>query len=59
MVCTCSGVSKADGSGMNVRSGPRQGGHLTARDAISHQCHTALGGQPPISGVNNAEGQYT
>ena len=24
-----------------------------------HRCHTALGGQPPISRVNNAEGQYT
>ncbi len=24
-----------------------------------HRCHTALGGQPPISRVNNAPGQYT
>ncbi|MFU2337860.1 IS481 family transposase [Streptomyces albidoflavus] len=24
-----------------------------------HRCHTALGGQPPISRVNNAAGQYT
>jgi transposase InsO family protein len=24
-----------------------------------HRCHTALGGQPPISRVNNASGQYT
>ncbi|MFJ1732079.1 IS481 family transposase, partial [Streptomyces sp. NPDC088254] len=23
-----------------------------------HRCHTALGGQPPISRVNNAAGQY-
>ncbi|TDD70852.1 IS481 family transposase [Actinomadura rubrisoli] len=24
-----------------------------------HRCHTALAGQPPITRVNNAEGQYT
>lgn len=24
-----------------------------------HRCHTALGGQPPITRVNNAAGQYT
>jgi transposase InsO family protein len=24
-----------------------------------HRCHTALGGHPPISRVNNAAGQYT
>ncbi|MEU3262392.1 integrase core domain-containing protein, partial [Streptomyces albidoflavus] len=24
-----------------------------------HRCHTALGGQPPISRVNNAAGQYS
>ncbi|HET6360268.1 integrase core domain-containing protein, partial [Streptomyces sp.] len=24
-----------------------------------HRCHTALEGKPPISRVNNAEGQYT
>ncbi|MFD8342219.1 integrase core domain-containing protein, partial [[Kitasatospora] papulosa] len=24
-----------------------------------HRCHTALGGLPPISRVNNASGQYT
>ncbi|WP_328877093.1 IS481 family transposase [Streptomyces sp. NBC_00299] len=24
-----------------------------------HRCHTALGGQPPITRVNNAPGQYT
>lgn len=24
-----------------------------------HRCHTALGGQPPISRVNNPAGQYT
>ncbi|MEU9226256.1 IS481 family transposase, partial [Streptomyces massasporeus] len=24
-----------------------------------HRCHTALGGHPPISRVNNASGQYT
>ncbi|MEU5810134.1 integrase core domain-containing protein, partial [Streptomyces sp. NPDC047718] len=24
-----------------------------------HRCHTALGGKPPISRVNNAEGQYS
>jgi transposase InsO family protein len=24
-----------------------------------HRCHTALGGQPPISRVNNASGQYS
>ncbi|QPP10737.1 IS481 family transposase [Streptomyces bathyalis] len=24
-----------------------------------HRCHTALGGKPPISRVNNASGQYT
>ncbi|MEU2758496.1 IS481 family transposase, partial [Streptomyces albidoflavus] len=24
-----------------------------------HRCHTALGGRPPISRVNNAAGQYT
>ncbi|MFF8195234.1 hypothetical protein ACF05L_31230 [Streptomyces bobili] len=24
-----------------------------------HRCHTALGGKPPISRVNNAAGQYT
>ncbi|MFD3496513.1 integrase core domain-containing protein, partial [Streptomyces sp. NPDC058690] len=24
-----------------------------------HRCHTALGGKPPISRVNNATGQYT
>jgi transposase InsO family protein len=24
-----------------------------------HRCHTALGGQPPVSRVNNASGQYT
>ncbi|TXS34216.1 integrase core domain-containing protein, partial [Streptomyces sp. gb1(2016)] len=24
-----------------------------------HRCHTALDGKPPISRVNNAEGQYT
>ncbi len=24
-----------------------------------HRCHTALGGQPPISRVNNAPGQYS
>lgn len=24
-----------------------------------HRCHTALGGQPPISRVNNAAGRYT
>ncbi|MFJ8078070.1 hypothetical protein ACIQ7Q_30120 [Streptomyces sp. NPDC096176] len=23
-----------------------------------HRCHTALGGQPPVSRVNNASGQY-
>ncbi|MGW3423760.1 IS481 family transposase, partial [Streptomyces phaeochromogenes] len=23
-----------------------------------HRCHTALGGQPPLSRVNNAPGQY-
>ena len=23
-----------------------------------HRCHTALGGKPPISRVNNAPGQY-
>ncbi|MFD3505055.1 IS481 family transposase, partial [Streptomyces sp. NPDC058678] len=23
-----------------------------------HRCHTALGGKPPISRVNNAAGQY-
>ncbi|MFF5707353.1 IS481 family transposase, partial [Streptomyces sp. NPDC012794] len=23
-----------------------------------HRCHTALGGMPPISRVNNAAGQY-
>ncbi|MFF7206120.1 IS481 family transposase, partial [Streptomyces sp. NPDC008141] len=23
-----------------------------------HRCHTALGGQPPISRVNNPPGQY-
>ncbi|MEU0029300.1 hypothetical protein [Streptomyces sp. NPDC006335] len=24
-----------------------------------HRCHTALGGRPPISRVNNAAGRYT
>ena len=24
-----------------------------------HRCHTALGGQPPISRVNNPPGQYS
>ncbi|MFI0225694.1 integrase core domain-containing protein, partial [Streptomyces lydicus] len=24
-----------------------------------HRCHTALGGKPPISRVNNPAGQYT
>ena len=24
-----------------------------------HRCHTALGGQPPITRVNNPPGQYT
>ncbi|MFE4970210.1 IS481 family transposase, partial [Streptomyces sp. NPDC057456] len=24
-----------------------------------HRCHTALGGQPPISRVNNAAAQYS
>ncbi|AEY85333.1 transposase [Streptomyces hygroscopicus subsp. jinggangensis 5008] len=24
-----------------------------------HRCHTALGGRPPISRVNNAAGQYS
>ncbi len=24
-----------------------------------HRCHTALGGQPPISRVNNPAGQYS
>ncbi|MEV0151529.1 integrase core domain-containing protein, partial [Nonomuraea sp. NPDC050733] len=24
-----------------------------------HRCHTALGGQPPITRVNNAPGQYS
>ncbi|MET8714570.1 IS481 family transposase, partial [Streptomyces sp. NPDC004735] len=24
-----------------------------------HRCHTALGGLPPISRVNNASGQYS
>ncbi|MCC0100835.1 integrase core domain-containing protein, partial [Streptomyces flavotricini] len=24
-----------------------------------HRCHTALGGHPPISRINNAAGQYT
>ncbi|MER7986084.1 hypothetical protein ABTY53_10830 [Streptomyces noursei] len=24
-----------------------------------HRCHTALGGQPPISRVNNPAGHYT
>ncbi|MCL7494583.1 integrase core domain-containing protein, partial [Streptomyces sp. MCA2] len=24
-----------------------------------HRCHTALGGQPPITRVNNTPGQYT
>ncbi|MFB6561187.1 IS481 family transposase, partial [Streptomyces syringium] len=24
-----------------------------------HRCHTALGGHPPISRVNNAAGQYS
>ncbi|MFJ4537480.1 IS481 family transposase, partial [Streptomyces tibetensis] len=24
-----------------------------------HRCHTALGGKPPVSRVNNAPGQYS
>ncbi|AIV36102.1 hypothetical protein NI25_23655 [Streptomyces sp. CCM_MD2014] len=27
--------------------------------AYHHRCHTALGGHPPISRVNNPAGQYT
>ena len=49
-----------------VRSG-RPVAHVAAEMGISRptahkwirRCHTALGGQPPITRVNNAAGQYT
>lgn len=55
----------------NGRRGRRSSGRYTSNDERTaaladflhtynhHRCHTALGGHPPISRINNAAGQYT
>ncbi|GAA2639851.1 hypothetical protein GCM10010425_50370 [Streptomyces spororaveus] len=51
----------SDQIGHRLRRGHR-GGRPPGFDAEAynhHRCHTALGGHPPISRVNNAAGQYT